>query len=65
MTVQAAGGCGDTWTADVQVRAYGRDAATITRVTASAAGGSVVLAGGDGSWAGELAGLPGGPHRSP
>jgi hypothetical protein len=51
--------CGDSWTADVRARAYGAEQAAIARVTASVAGGgAVALSGGDGSWSGQLAGLP-------
>ncbi len=51
--------CGATWAADLRVRAYGQEQGAVARVTAGADGaGTVALAGGDGTWAGELAGLP-------
>ena len=58
VSVRPTGDCGDTWTAGVGARVYGRDQADIAAVTASAAGRTVSLAGADGSWTGELAGLP-------
>ncbi len=53
--------CDGSWTAGIRVWAYGREQGAVARVTVSAPGaGPVVLSGGDGSWSGELGGLPAG-----